>query len=162
MAPQCGHGADGFGRRRGDQEDRFLAQPAIVEATPSPTARESALEGKCILVVDDDQLVRINTSAMVEELGHTVIEAASAKEALQLLRKTPGVDLVVTDHAMPVMTGAELAATLKTERPNLPVLIVTGYAELPEDADPTLPKLGKPFGLTQLEAAIAQQLGGRT
>lgn len=135
------------------------AQPVHDDPTPAP--REMAVETKRVLVVDDDQLVRVNTSAMLEELGHSVIEAASANEALQHIRKGPDVDLVITDHAMPAMTGAELAATLKTERPGLPVLLVTGYAELPEGVDPALPKLGKPFSLDQLANAVARQIADK-
>jgi CheY-like chemotaxis protein len=133
---------------RSDIADAAIQNPAAVQP-------QGTLSSKVILVIDDDALVRVNTSAMLEELGHTVIEAASAKEAFAELAAGAHVDMVVTDHAMPGTTGAELAATLGLERPEMPVLLVTGYAELPENVDPTLPKLSKPFTLGQLAEALA-------
>ncbi len=135
------------------------AGAAITEPAAAPSAAV-ALQPKCILVVDDDRLVLLNTTAMLEELGHSVIEASSAKEALLALSKASNVDLVITDHAMPEMTGAELIGTLKKQSPNLPVLLVTGYAELPADVDPNIPKLSKPFNLEQLADAVSLYLGG--
>ena len=76
----------------------------------------------------DDALVLMNTVSMLEDLGHEVRYAFSGCEALEAIRQEP-VDLVVTDHAMPKMTGAELAAALKVEMPDLPVILATGYAE---------------------------------
>jgi len=113
---------------------------------------------KRILVVDDDRLVLVNTTAMLEELGHSVVEASTAVEALSHLQNIPDIDLIITDHAMPGMTGAELAATLKIQRPGLPILLVTGYAELPEGVDPDLPKLAKPFSLEQLAQAVQREV----
>jgi len=133
--------------------------PTIAEPVVQRT-ETAGLRPKRILVVDDDRLVLLNTTAMLEELGHSVVEAGSAKEALQRLRSTAGVDLVITDHAMPEMTGAELVGTLKKETPNLPVLLVTGYAELPAGVDPNIPKLSKPFSLQQLADAVAHHIGG--
>jgi CheY-like chemotaxis protein len=98
----------------------------------------------------------VNTTAMLEEMGHFVLEAGGAKEAFAKLERNPDVDLVITDHAMPDMTGAELASTLKRKNPGLAVLLVTGYAELPGDVDPTLPKLAKPFTIEQLAEAVSQ------
>lgn len=76
-----------------------------------------------ILAVDDDALVLANTATMLQELGHSVLEAGSGKEALKMLRKD-NLDLVVTDYAMPGMTGEELASAIKKDYPNLPILMV--------------------------------------
>ncbi|WP_245497893.1 PAS domain-containing sensor histidine kinase, partial [Mesorhizobium sp. M7A.F.Ca.CA.001.08.2.1] len=95
-----------------------------------------------ILAVDDDALVLLNTAAMLEDLGHTVAEAHSAAAALRLLEEQP-FDLVITDHAMPKMTGLQLSNTIKVQWPNVPVIIATGYAELPGTRDIKI--LSKPF-----------------
>jgi PAS domain S-box-containing protein len=120
------------------------------------TAR--AVRPLVVLAVDDDGLVLLNTAALLEELGHTVLEATSAHEALAILQREKRVDLVITDEVMPNMTGTQLAEMIRAERPNLPIVVATGYAELPADADPTLPKLAKPFGQKELAQAIAEVL----
>jgi CheY-like chemotaxis protein len=111
-----------------------------------------------VLAVDDDALVLINTVAMLEDLGHRVFPATSAKDALAILRRET-VDLVITDYAMPQATGLQLAASIRAHHSDLPVLLATGYAELPSDAEPVLPKLSKPFLQRDLAAAIRQLMG---
>jgi CheY-like chemotaxis protein len=106
--------------------------------------------------VDDDALVLLNTAAMLEDLGHTVLEASSGKSALEILRREGNIDLVITDQAMPHMTGSDLAAAIRLERPGLPIILATGFAELPPGADEALPKLSKPFLQQQLADAIAK------
>ena len=107
-----------------------------------------------VVAVDDDFLVLINTVAMLEELGHTAISASSAKQALEILRREPVVDLVITDQAMPQMTGAQLADAVHKEWPELPVILATGYAELHPGAGKGMRKLSKPF----TEAELADEL----
>ena len=107
-----------------------------------------------VLAVDDDGLVLMNTTVMLQDMGHTVLEATSGSQALDILRREP-VDLVITDHAMPRMTGAQLAAAIKAERPGIPIILATGYAELPPGVDAELPKLGKPFRQQELMQAVA-------
>jgi PAS domain S-box-containing protein len=109
-----------------------------------------------VLAVDDDSLVLMNTAAMLEDLGHTVFEAASGKQALDILRQEERVDLVITDQAMPHMTGTQLAEAIRAERPNLAIILATGYAELPPGTDARLPKLAKPFRQEDLARAIAE------
>jgi PAS domain S-box-containing protein len=106
-----------------------------------------------VLAVDDDHLVLTNTMAMLEELGHTALAANSAKKALDLLAANPKVDLMITDHAMPKMTGAQLARVVSADRPGLPIIIATGYAELPEGGG-CFVTLQKPFDLAHLERTI--------
>jgi CheY-like chemotaxis protein/anti-sigma regulatory factor (Ser/Thr protein kinase) len=113
---------------------------------------------RVILTVDDDSLVSLNTVAMLEELGHKVFEASSGKQALNILRHEADIDLLITDQAMPGMTGTELADAVRLERPDLPVIIATGYAELPANADTKLLKLSKPFRQHQLADAIASAI----
>jgi PAS domain S-box-containing protein len=108
-----------------------------------------------ILAVDDDGLVLFNTLAMLEDLGHVALEAHSGPEALDILEKTP-VDLVITDQAMPQMSGMQLIAAIKERWPDLPVILATGYAELPAGAAQGMPKLAKPFSETDLASTIAK------
>jgi CheY-like chemotaxis protein len=107
------------------------------------------------VVVDDDRLVLVNTAAMLEDSGHTVLEASSGAQALELIRKSPHVDLVITDQAMPKMPGIQLAAAIKIEWPDIPILLVSGFAELPATDVLKIPKLAKPYSLTDLHRAVA-------
>ena len=144
----------------------FLPVASAEVATPSPEAAATPPASNTnrkltILAVDDDALVLMNTALMLEDLGHTVIEAHSGTEALQALKDgRHQLDLVITDHSMPRMTGSELAAELKRECPDLPVVLATGYAELPSGGDTRLPRLAKPFSQNQLEEIIASVVGG--
>ena len=82
---------------------------------------------------------------MLEDLGHQSITANSGPEALDLLAEH-AVDLVITDHAMPQMTGLQLAREIRASQPGLPVVIATGYAELPPDAEEqATARLAKPY-----------------
>ena len=106
------------------------------------------------LLVDDEALVRVSTADMLTELGYVVTEAESAFEALDLLEAGETFDLVVTDDLMPGMTGAELARRVAAQRPGLPLLIVSGFAEAAGIA-PDLPRLTKPFRQSDLAAMLA-------
>ncbi len=115
-----------------------------------------------VLVVDDDSLVRMGTVAMVEELGHVVVaEAGGGAQALALLRETGGIDLLLTDQAMPGMTGQQLAEAARAVRPGLPVLLATGYAEQGATGVRNLPRLPKPYGLDDLAAALSAFIAKR-
>jgi PAS domain S-box-containing protein len=126
---------------------------------PSP-AMASRPHELVVLVVDDDVLVRMGTAAMLEDLGHTVKEANSGEEALKILAQGSRIDLVVTDQAMPRMTGVQLAEAMLAGRPELPVILATGYAELPAGLGTTLPRLSKPFTQEQLGNALKEAIGG--
>ncbi|MBB5666251.1 hybrid sensor histidine kinase/response regulator [Rhizobium leguminosarum] len=129
----------------------------VAEVTADPPHRpENTSHGLRIVAVDDDGLVLMNTTLMLEDLGHTVFEAMAGPEALEILRKQQ-VDLVICDHAMPRMTGAELAEAIREEWPEIPIILATGYAELPEGTRvANLPRLGKPFSQAQLADAISR------
>jgi PAS domain S-box-containing protein len=107
-----------------------------------------------ILAVDDDVLVLENTAAMLAELGHSVVKAPSGSEALRELAQRR-VDLIVTDYAMPGMTGEELTQRVLARQPGLPILMVSGYASVPRGAGISVPKLPKPFRERELAQAIA-------
>jgi CheY-like chemotaxis protein len=93
---------------------------------------------------------------MLEEMGHGVTVASSAQEALALLAREPVPDLVVTDHVMPGMTGLELAERLRRDRPDLPVVLATGYAEVAQGAAPWLPRLSKPYRQEDLSELVSR------
>ncbi|MDQ8697496.1 ATP-binding protein [Hyphomicrobium sp. LHD-15] len=118
----------------------------------SPADRARAMN---VLVVDDDALISMSTAMMVEDLGHTVVEVNSALQALDMLRNGKKIDLLITDFSMPKMNGAQLAAAAKELRPDLPVLLATGYADLPQGTGADFPRIAKPFQQDQLAAAIA-------
>ncbi|TBG74743.1 response regulator, partial [Rhizobium leguminosarum] len=125
-------------------------------AADRPRQEENATPRLRIVAVDDDGLVLMNTTLMLEDLGHTVFEAMAGPEALDILRKEQ-VDLVICDHAMPRMTGAQLAQAIRSEWPDMPIILATGYAEIPEGAGIVdLPRLGKPFSQAQLAEAISR------
>lgn len=130
--------------------------PEIAE--PTHVAR-NINRSAVILFVDDDPLIAMSTTEMLEDLGHQVIGANSARHALDILNSEQPLDLMMTDHVMPGMTGIELAAASREVRPLLPILLATGYADLPEGAQLDLPRLAKPYHQDQLRDRLDQLLG---
>jgi signal transduction histidine kinase/DNA-binding response OmpR family regulator len=134
-------------------------------ATAAPEAEGPAQKSNkvnrsaVILFVDDDPLIAMSTTEMLEDLGHRVIGANSGLHALDIIKSEQPIDLMVTDHVMPGMTGIELAAASRELRPSLPILLATGYAELPEGAQLDLPRLAKPYHQDQLRDRLDQLLG---
>jgi CheY-like chemotaxis protein len=124
------------------------------EKVEMPAMKRPNREAISILAVDDDPLVLMNTVAMLEDLGHKVLEAGSATRALEILKSEPKLDLLITDHAMPGMTGADLIDIVRTERPDLPAILATGYAELPSGTQTSATRLAKPFFDEDLEKAM--------
>ena len=107
-----------------------------------------------VLAVDDDALVLLNTVSMLEDLGHIVFHANSGAEAIDILRRENSVDLVITDQAMPQMTGTQLAKVIRERWPEMPVMLATGFAEIKPEEEMGLPKLSKPFFEDDLAAAL--------
>ena len=114
-----------------------------------------------IMVVDDDMLVSMSTVDMLEDLGHEVIEANSGIRALEALKEAGPVDLVITDFAMPGMNGLQLARAVQACAPHTPILLATGYAELPPGVDMKLARIGKPYSQAELAREIAKLLPDR-
>ena len=123
------------------------------------TVDQGPAKSLTILAVDDDALVLLNTTMMLEDMGHRVIEAGSGLEALELLGNNK-VDLIITDQAMPQMTGLQLLEAIGKRHPDLPVLIATGYAELPVEASKKIALLPKPFSSEELAQSVAAILRG--
>jgi CheY-like chemotaxis protein len=133
-----------------------VAAVAAADQAADAASSESRIAPLKILVVDDDPLVLLNTVAMLEDLGHTAFAATSGNEALAFLRRDSAVDLVVTDQAMPHMTGIQLVRSIKQAWPDLSVLFATGYADMAADERPNLPQLSKPFTQAELAEALAR------
>ena len=140
-----------------------VAQPdaAPVGEEITPKASISPRKTLTILTVDDDPLVALNTSSLLEELGHTVYSASSGIRALEILRRERSIDLVITDQAMPGMTGSELVSRIRAEKPELPVILATGFAELSPGEGQGIPRLAKPFRQRDLADAIARTIAHR-
>lgn len=117
---------------------------------PFPAARPLK-----ILAVDDDAIILMNTTALLEDLGHKPMEAYSGEEALEIFRHEPDIDLVITDQAMPRMTGMQLIDAIRKERPDVPVIIATGYGELPSGVTLNVSRLAKPFSQSDLARSLA-------
>ena len=132
---------------------------AVASTANTPAAsHQQSLE---ILLVDDDPLVLISTGAMLEDLGHHVVAAADGHAALAFLAQGTRFDLVITDMAMPDMTGIELAGNIEALYPKLPIILSSGFAEISLDLKTTLTRLPKPFDQSALAKVIAETLRTR-
>lgn len=130
-----------------DDLPHVAARPVIRRAEATP-----------ILLVDDEELVRAGTAEMLSDAGYVVRQASSGRQALSLLRDGLQVEALVTDYAMPGMTGAQLAREAALLRPRLPVLMITGFASLNDQSIIDLPRLPKPFRQNELTDALADLL----
>jgi PAS domain S-box-containing protein len=120
----------------------------------SEEASQAAFGRGVALLVDDEELVRNSTADMLTDLGYDVVEAETAEDALGLLKRGDRYDLLVTDHLMPGMNGTELARLVRSREQSMPILLVSGYAEM-EGVDPSLPRLIKPFRRDELARSLA-------
>ncbi|MDP3417661.1 response regulator, partial [Falsiroseomonas sp.] len=101
-----------------------------------------------------------STAALIGDLGYEVQTADSAEAALAALAEGARPVAVVTDHAMPGLSGAELAERLARDRPGLPVILATGHAGPWPEGDRT-PRLTKPYTQSQIAQALAAALPGQ-
>jgi PAS domain S-box-containing protein len=124
--------------------------PAVVNGY----ALRPSAQPKVVLAVDDDDLVLMNVTAMLEDLGHRVIDVGSGAKALEVIDAGTPIDLVISDQAMPGMTGVELLQAIRERRPDLPVILATGFAELPPGTDAAVRRLAKPFTQQELAEAV--------
>lgn len=112
-----------------------------------------------VLVVDDDVLVLMGTVGILEDMGHDVLDATNGEEALGILSENSDIDLVITDQGMPGMTGVQLSEKIAAERPDIPIILCTGYGELPEGSYRYMAaRLAKPFADNQLAEVVARAL----
>jgi PAS domain S-box-containing protein len=141
---------------RGSDDLRVDDSPEREEPHPGPMRKLR------VLLVDDHAEVRRTTRAVLEDLGHTVVEAANGAEAIKALKtRDCDYDLMLSDYAMPHVSGTEFLRTARELCPGVPALIITGYAEVDaiSDRPPGVEVLLKPFTTTRLEAALLQACG---
>ena len=135
--------------------------PASSEANGIAVVADERVSGETagklrILVVDDEALIGHVTATMLEDLGHSAQWVPSGAEALEIIKADGGIDLIITDHAMPGMTGGALAEAIHKLRPTLPIVLATGFADVPGSSFArNLPRLAKPYGPDELAAMLA-------
>jgi signal transduction histidine kinase len=129
-------------------ETGHAANDAVIPSVPAAT----------VLLVDDEDLVRSGTGEMLADAGYTVVSVGSGFEALQKIHAGLAFDVLVTDYAMPGMTGAELAREVRRLRPDIPALMITGFATLTDREAGGLPRLAKPFRQSELAGTVADLL----
>jgi len=134
-----------------------LADEVAVLAIPHTDPALGPWSGT-VLLVDDEDLVRAITADMLTDLGYRVVEANTADSALRKMDEELHVDILVTDHLMPGMTGADLARAVTRKHPDLPVLLISGYAEA-EGVGTELTRLTKPFRQVELAGALMALTG---
>jgi CheY-like chemotaxis protein len=142
--------------------------PAVAEAV-EPLAEAAAPAAaapvhETVLLVEDEEQVRTLTRTMLERQGYRVLDAASGAAALELLRQSPGVDLLLTDVVMAQMRGPELAVEVKALCPGIKVLFMSGYTEIGVLDRGVLsagaPFLQKPFSSDGLQRKVREVLQG--
>jgi signal transduction histidine kinase len=144
----------------------YLPRSAVQAERPSTIlagnkAPALTIGGK-LLLVDDDNAVREVTAAMLRDLGYTVLEAGSGAGAFDLLDRERAVDLLVMDFAMPGMNGAEVARQVRLDRPGIPILFITGFADRAAISGIDGAQIiGKPFSRDDLAEKVTQTLGAR-
>ena len=136
-----------------------IPEPGVAEPPPPALSDITVPSRSCrVLLVEDDPMVAVTAASMLECLGHQVLMASSGTEALNFLQGESTIDLVITDHAMPHMTGSELADQIRGIRPSLPIILATGYAEIPSSKESELPRLDKPYSLEDLVSLMDEIL----
>lgn len=139
---------------------RAQRQPQPDEIEPAPQSYEGS--GTHILVIDDDPGVRSFVVESLRNCGHKVTEAEHGASGLAMLRQHPDIRLVVADFAMPVLDGLGFIETARVVRPDIPILLMTGYADvekLKETRLKDVPLILKPFNIDMLLGTIAETLG---
>lgn len=118
----------------------------------------SSIKGP-VLLVDDDPLILMGASMMLEDLGVSVFEAEGGEAALKLLADRPEISAIVTDHAMPDMTGVDLARAVRARRPDVGIVLASGYSDVNLDGlggDGRVTQLPKPYVQEELAAALTR------
>jgi PAS domain S-box-containing protein len=125
----------------------------VLSGAEGPSGDADLQGAGTVLLVDDEELVRASTAGMLADLGYRVVEADNGEAAMALVAEGLRPDLLVTDQLMPGLSGTDLAMRLRERFTELPVLIVSGYADL-DSLSPAFPHLSKPFRHAELAAAL--------
>ena len=131
-----------------------VVAPAIATADTPPHGDMS----RTVLLVDDDELVLSSAAAIIEDLGYRVIAVGSGEAALKVIDSPADIDVLMTDQAMPEMTGLQLARATAEKRPHLPVILASGFAEIETNSAQGWRRLPKPFRRAELADALAAAL----
>lgn len=127
---------------------------------PGPGEEPSAPPSCRVLLVEDDVLVGMGAEAVLQDMGHSVTLAHDGNHALEILDRAGPFDLMITDYAMPGMTGLDLIETLRSRYPDLPIVLASGYADLPTGGiPPGVARLCKPYRPPDLVAVLTALLG---
>ena len=144
---------------------RVQAEAAVVEheqavEPPPPAEQDAAPDGTTVLLVEDEDAVRVFAARALKNKGYTILEARTGEQALDIMRDAPDVDLMITDMMMPGMDGATLASLIRVERPEIKVLLISGYSEEVARGEvldtPDIHFLPKPFSLGQLASRVSE------
>ena len=154
---QC-HSVDTLGLMARTLDDIALFRAAMLKLPPVAIDKDVSAPRIGFLRTPIWDEAEPDTKALLEDLGHTVFDANSGARALEVLKKESSIELMITDYAMPGMTGVQLAEAARALRPGLPILLATGYAELPAGKAFDLPRLSKPYLQSQLAEQIAALL----
>ena len=146
---------------------RIDAEPADEPRRPAPQAEAAAgdLTGNgTILLVEDEDAVRLFGARALRNKGYVVIEARSGEQAVEVLHNEDSIDVLISDVVMPGMDGVTLARFVRMERPSIKVILISGYSEDVArngiDPDEGIHFLPKPFSLKQLAGAVKQVMAG--
>ena len=140
-------------RHDGPEHDRVVAE--------APAERESKVQGKSVLVVEDEPLVRLLIVEVLTEMGFAILEAADGPAGLRILQSQSAIDLLITDVGLPGLNGRQVADAARLLRPNLKVLFMTGYAEkslAKEMLAADMQMITKPFSMDVLMKRLREML----
>lgn len=141
------------------------ATEADAQMQPEAAAEvESDGDGRSVLLVEDDQAVRMLVKVVLEQLGYAVLEASEALVAIPMLASGRRIDLMISDVGLPGMNGRELAEVARKHRPELPILFATGYAEnaaiRSNFLGANMDLIAKPFTVELLAAKVSEMIRG--
>ena len=143
---------------------RIDAEPADEPKRPLPQAEGDLTGSGTILLVEDEDAVRMFGARALRNKGYTVIEARSGEQAMEVLHGEDHIQVLISDVVMPGMDGVTLARFVRMERPAIKVILISGYSEDVArdgiDPDEGIHFLPKPFSLKQLAGAVKQVMGG--
>jgi len=152
-------GREGIGARFTLRLPRATSAPAEARAPSAVGTSPASARSRRILLVEDDPHVATGVGHMLSELGHRHVHAASAAEALHLLSEDSDFDLLFSDVLMPgLMTGADLARSVRGRWPSVAILLTTGYVGARARLDDDMRVLSKPYGMAELHSAIEAAL----
>jgi PAS domain S-box-containing protein len=144
----------------------YVYLPLLKDLKPLESSAPEEFRSKSaakILIVEDEEMVRRATAEFLQVSGFEVLTAADGVQGLKVMDEHAKVDLVITDIVMPRMKGSEMAAELRRKHPDLPILFVTGYTQIPVELArfEGAAILHKPFALAELTRSVQALIGNK-